>query len=530
MINMEIVMTFKTLFTVLITVLCSLTMVACGGGGGGGASSTNTSSASTPPDITETEVSSSGSTWVAGQYKYAQSFSNRCQTPRSNANYQDLIGSVTDENNWIRSWSHETYLWYNELPDIDPITIPNPIDYFDLMKTSEITASGRNKDQFHFTWDTEEYNKLAQSGISAGFGISFTITSNPQRLFVTYTEPNSPAANANISRGAEILAIDNVQLDNVNGQQDVDTINSALYPSLDQTHTFVIKDLNATSERSVTLTSVEVTETPVYKTDVIEQGEQKIGYLVLNTFGVATAEQQLIDAINYLGDESIDELILDLRYNGGGYLDISAELGTMIAGDRALGAIYKEMIFNDKLTSNNQSRFFPSTTTGTFGVASGTILPKLNLSKIYILSTGNTASASEALINGLRGIDVEVILIGEPTTGKPYGFYPTDNCGTTYFTIQFKGANAKGFGDYADGFIPSETDNNEDQVRGCQVADDLSKVMGDKSENMLETALHHIQHASCPTSPTISISKSQHPLSAVYGELIRPYPAGLIIQ
>ena len=250
---------------------------------------------------------------------------------------------------------------------------------------------------------------------------------------------------------------------------------------------------------------------------------------MLNTFGVATAEQQLIDAINNLKDTNIDELVLDLRYNGGGYLAISAELGTMIAGDKALGSVYEEMIFNDKLTSNNQSRFFPSTAYG-FSATLGVTLPKLNLSKIYILSTDNTASASEALINGLRGIDVEVILIGEPTTGKPYGFYPTDNCGTTYFTIQFKGTNAKGFGDYADGFIPSEEDNGTDQIVGCRVADDLSKVLGDENENMLSTALHHIQNSSCPTSSMASTVKPAHPLSAVHGELIRPYPVGLIIQ
>ena len=522
-------MTFKTLFTALTTVLCSLTMVACGGGGGGGASSTNTSSANTNTNTTETVDNSPVNTWVAGQYKSAQSFSNRCETPRTNANYQDLIGSVTDENNWIRSWSHETYLWYNELPDIDPKTYSDPLDYFELMKTSAITASGRDKDQFHFTWNTEEYNKLSESGISAGFGASFVITSSPLRIFVSFTEPNSPAANANIGRGAEVLAIDNVYIDNITSEVDENIVNSALFPSLGQTHTFVIKDLDATGERSVTLTSVEVTETPVYKTDIIEQGGQKIGYLVLNTFGVATAERQLIDAITVLKDEAIDELVLDLRYNGGGYLDISAELGTMIAGDKALGNVYAEMIFNDKLTSNNQSTFFPSTANG-FSAAIGVTLPKLNLSKIYILSTDNTASASEALINGLRGIDVEVILIGEPTTGKPYGFYPTDNCGTTYFTIQFKGANAKGFGDYADGFIPSEADNSEDQVRGCQVADDLSKVMGDESENMLSTALHHIQNSSCPMSSIASTGKPAHPLSVVRGELIRPYPVGLIIQ
>ena len=272
-------MTLKTFITVLFTVLCSLTMVACGGGGGASStntsstntsstntssantSSSNTSSANTTTDGTETADNSPVNTWVAGQYKSAQSFSSRCQTPRSNANYQDLIGSVTDENNWIRSWSHETYLWYNELPDIDPATISDPIAYFDRMKTSAKTASGKDKDQFHFTWDTEEYNKLSESGVSAGFGASFTITSNPQRLFVTYTEPNSPAANASIGRGAEVLAVDNVYIDRITSEEDENTVNSALFPSLGQTHTFIIKDLNTSTERSVTLTSVAVSYT-----------------------------------------------------------------------------------------------------------------------------------------------------------------------------------------------------------------------------------------------------------------------------
>ena len=81
----------------------------------------------------------------------------------------------------------------------------------------------------------------------------------------------------------------------------------------------------------------------------------------------------------------------------------------------------------------------------------------MNLSRVYVLTGGTTCSASESIINGLRGVDVEVIQIGSTTCGKPYGFYPEDNCGTTYFSIQFKGVNAAGFGDYADGFSPSNT-------------------------------------------------------------------------
>ena len=81
------------------------------------------------------------------------------------------------------------------------------------------------------------------------------------------------------------------------------------------------------------------------------------------------------------------------------------------------------------------------------------------MSRVFVLASGGTASASEAFINGLRGIDVEVILIGANTRGKPYGFYGIDNCSTTYFTIQFKGSNAKGFGEYSDGFIPVDSDD-----------------------------------------------------------------------
>ena len=515
---MNIRYTVCALLTVLLT--------ACGGGGGGGGGE-NSSQNTTQPNG-----------WVAGQYESANTFKNRCVNPRSNSDYQDLVGTVTDENNWIRSWSHDTYLWYQELPDINPATINDPIDYFERMKTTAKTPSGRDKDQFHFTWDTEQYNLLAESGISVSYGTIFQITSPEQRVFVSYTEANSPADQANISRGAEILAVDGVYLDSIFSDQDVDTINNGLFPaSVNETHTFVVRDLNASSDRSLTLTSAETTETPVYKSQVITQEDKNIAYLVLNTFGVATAEQQLINAINSLENQTIDELVLDLRYNGGGYLGISAELGTMIAGDQALNQVYEEMTFNDKhpnfdpVTGDRLAPIlFPSAAYG-FSAAEDTPLPKLNLSKVYILSTENTASASEALINGLRGIDVEVILIGNNTTGKPYGFYAQDNCGTTYFTIQFKGANAKGFGDYADGFIPSANDNGTDQVRGCQVADDLSKVLGDESENMLGTALYHIQNDSCPTLASAQSSdKPEHPLSALSGKLIRPYPIGLIIK
>ena len=83
-------------------------------------------------------------------------------------------------------------------------------------------------------------------------------------------------------------------------------------------------------------------------------------------------------------------------------------------------------------------------------------MPTLNLATVYVLTGAGTCSASEAIINGLRGVGVQVIEVGSTTCGKPYGFYPQDNCGTTYFSIEYKGVNDMGFGDYTDGFSPAE--------------------------------------------------------------------------
>jgi len=135
----------------------------------------------------------------------------------------------------------------------------------------------------------------------------------------------------------------------------------------------------------------------------------------------------------------------------------------------------------------------------------GQVLPSLDLTRVYILAGPDTCSASEAIINSLRGIDVEVILVGSKTCGKPYGLYPTDNCGTTYFSIQFKGVNAKGFGDYTDGFSPINAHSTEGtKVPGCSVADDYTHNLGDPAEGRLAAALAYRTSGTCPWPSGIS--------------------------
>lgn len=117
---------------------------------------------------------------------------------------------------------------------------------------------------------------------------------------------------------------------------------------------------------------------------------------------------------------------------------------------------------------------FLATTQG-LAVRAGEPLPTLNLPQLYVLTGSQTCSASEAIINGLRGVGLQVYQFGSTTCGKPYGFYPQDNCGTTYFSIEFRGVNAQGFGDFGDGFSPANTTASAGvRLPGCSVADDFS--------------------------------------------------------
>ncbi|HBK18893.1 MAG TPA: peptidase, partial [Gammaproteobacteria bacterium] len=174
------------------------------------------------------------------------------------------------------------------------------------------------------------------------------------------------------------------------------------------------------------------------------------------------------------------------------------------------------------------------TTAVGFSVPANTALPWLELNRLFVLTTSATCSASESLINGLRGIDIPVYQFGSNTCGKPYGFYPQNNCGTTYFTIQFKGINAKGFGDYSEGFAPiSDTDNtlSSDQLPGCTVGENYSPL-GSGSESLLQSALaYRLNEGGCPASSslaTVTPTTKSRPVSSDQ-VIARPQRPGRIL-
>src|SRR5688572_17075465 len=177
---------------------------ACGGGGGGGSEA-----ATTLPPTANT------SNYVKGLFLPSDTFINQCAAPRVGTD--DLQGSILRENNYLRSLTNELYLWYRNVPDLDPGLFSDTASYFDRLKTTAKTASGADQDRFHFTLPTAEFEAFFGSGVQAGYGLQlfFRRGAPPRDIVIAYAEPNSPAALAGLQRGNKLVAIDGV--DAVNG-------------------------------------------------------------------------------------------------------------------------------------------------------------------------------------------------------------------------------------------------------------------------------------------------------------------------
>lgn len=512
----------------------ALTLTACGGSsnkGSGGAVS-SASNSSSPPVISSSSVSSSSSSsssvpnaeWIQGVYRDSSEYKDYCETPRTGYSkytgiaFPDKQGTPIDEKNFLRSWSHETYLWFEELPDIDPAEDMSPQEYFAWLRTDALTESGYYKDNFHFSEPTEE-SEATQQGVTYGYGIRLKVYSviPPRAYYVAYIEPDSPAANAGIVRGSKVLEVNGYDLVNEDTEEGLMAINEGMFPSgLHALHHFTLLEPGATAPRKVTLQPDTIDVSPVLTTKVLQNGNDKVGYIVFNSH-IEKAQDQWVTAIQQLKQASVNDVILDLRYNGGGMLSIASQVSYMLAGANIQSDIFYEQIENSKQSVPEP---FPFLDYGLYGENQFQDLPSLDLKRVFILSSWETCSASEAIINGLRGADIPVYLIGDITCGKPYGFYPEPNCGTTYYTIQLAGVNAKGFGDYSDGFSPAAASDGRARVEGCFVDDDLSHELGDPKEAILATALAFRTTGSCPTvSSSMTIKKAT---SENKGSLIMP--------
>lgn len=273
-------------------------------------------------------------------------------------------------------------------------------------------------------------------------------------FYVMAVYPGSPADKAGFKRGTIFSEIDGAEI------ADSESEYTPVYKRLTSPAgavSVVFKD-RQTGEQT-TLTAEQLYPNPVLRADIIVQDAHKIGYMVYNSFDAAY-DDDLLDSLRKFKEAGITDMVLDLRYNGGGHVISSKMLATCIAGENCREKVFQYYRYNDdrmadpaktqKQTGNTYDQgkelFYENFSYGDYYGVDLTQYA-LDLQRLYVLTTGSTASSSEAVINGLRGIDIDVTLIGEKTNGKNVGMeidkFDDGDYSYELAPITFQGYNAK---------------------------------------------------------------------------------------
>jgi carboxyl-terminal processing protease len=375
--------------------------------------------------------------------------------------------SVASQRQALQDFMTNEYFWYQQLRTPDP-------------NASSMDAYFRSMlyvptDRFSFSESTAAYQQLFDEGTFTGYGYSFVETDTTNiTLRVRTVEPQGPAYAAGLRRGDTILSVD--------GASPGQIVAGAAGPVGTEgvPRTIEVQDI-AGNVKALQMVSATFPLTPVRDVALLSdtRGGQpiKVGYLDYTQF-VTYSLDDLTNTVASFALQGASELVLDLRYNGGCNAPPSRDLASLVAGSRVAGQVFASLRFNDKNQAKNENYFFHPTAQNIS-----------NLTRVIVIASGDTASASELVINGLRHY-MDVVLIGETTYGKPYGFEPFDNCGTTYNAVNFESVNSLGVGGYTSGFAPT-----------CPVADDLDHALGDPNEARLKAALGYIATGQCPQAP-----------------------------
>jgi carboxyl-terminal processing protease len=371
--------------------------------------------------------------------------------------------SVPSQNLYVRDVLNSYYYWYQFLPaNVSPTAYTSPEAYLDAVRYRPIDNS--------FSYITSAAANEALYGDSqfVGYGMSTQTTST--HLTVLQVFDASPALEAGLERGDRITQI--------NGQSVVALVSAGTIGSA-----FGAADIGVTSEivfekpngdrRTGRMVKRVVTIPTVSLTRVIEDDGRKIGYLFFRNF-VRPSEAALNDAFAALRTAGATELVLDLRYNGGGLVDIAVHLASLIGGTRTNGQVLLNYVHNDRVgpTYNKTTRFTNPD-------------QALNLSRLVVITTRSSASASELIINSLRAY-MPVTVIGDSTYGKPVGQYGFTFCDKVLAAVSFSIKNANNEGDYFDGIPPT-----------CAAPDDSTHQLGDPAEASLAEALVYLRTGAC---------------------------------
>ncbi len=376
---------------------------------------------------------------------------------------------VASQKDWLRGYMLDWYYWTGLSPNPDPAGYATVDAYLNALRYANYPGARGPLDPWSYVQDSASYNQFFAEGRSTGYGFSVNGIEAQLPLKVRYVEPLSPAG-ARLVRGDVIKAINGIP-DATLVAQFAASNTAILNGSAGQQITLDI-ERNGTPQR-VTLTAADYPLTPVPASATLTAGTAKVGYIVLKDF-IVQAEPELSARLSAIKAAGATDLIIDLRYNGGGRISTANLFASEVVGPRGT---FTTLQYNSKQQASNRS----------FTLAASSAPGVFN--RVVVLTGPRSCSASELLINGLRPYAQQVSTIGATSCGKPYGFNPVDSCGNTFSIVNFKAVNAQGLGDYEAGIAPT-----------CAVAEDFSGAFGDPAEKLTAAALGYLQTGSCPAT------------------------------
>ena len=336
----------------------------------------------------------------------------------------DNLIAANEINDFVWKGMNLVYLYKSEIPDLANdrfSSLEEYTNYLNSFSTPEslfesLIFDRQNVDKFSVIIPNYIEFLQQQQGVSLNNGADFLFYLEPgsqTNVFgvVRLVFAGSPADQAGLQRGQIFNAVDGIDLtvDNLNNllNQTSYTLNFADYNNNGTPE--VADDTIEGNGQSVSLTSINFTRNPVVTSEVINLNSTNVGYLHYTGFN-NNFETQLNQAFATFAGANVQHLVVDLRYNPGGVINTAARLGSMITG-QFNGQVFSKLFYNEDLQSNNTDFNFTNTISG------GAAINSLNLNKVYVITSGRSASASELLINSLRPY-IEVVVVGDVTSGK----------------------------------------------------------------------------------------------------------------
>lgn len=385
--------------------------------------------------------------------------------------------STTGQSLLVQDVLEAHYLWYQFLPRVDAASYSSPDAYLDAVRYPLDRG---------FTYITSRAANDAFFDASQFVGLGFSFRTDTTELRLQQVFEGSPAQEASLTRGTRILEINGRTVAALVAANAVD---AAIGPATVGTEVELVLDTGSGGRRTVRLTKRVVTIPTVSSSRILIVDGRTVAYLNFRNF-VQPSYSALNAAFAQFRALGVRELVLDLRYNGGGLVDVAVALGSLIGGAITDGQVFTELRHNARDAVRNETFRFRSETS------------RLDLPRLFVITTRASASASELLINALRPF-IPVVVIGDTTYGKPVGQNTVAFCDQVLAPVTFATVNARGEGNFFDGIAAD-----------CPAADDLDHQLGDPAEASLSTALTYIRTGTCARSTSAATSSAAQSTSA----------------